>query len=72
MRKREWLLAGLLIVLGIHCFVMPGFILTGTINVHAYAAQIVHICLWIGAPIILTGLIYMFWKKRKDNKGEQL
>lgn len=70
MKKREWIPAVLLIVLGIHCFVMPGFILTGSLNVHSYFAQVLHVCFWIGIPIFLTGVIYLIWKKRKRSKGE--
>lgn len=67
MKKIEYLIALALIFLGIACLTMSGTYMLDQ-NITVYAMTILKICLWIGIPIVIIGVLYLVFVKRK--KGE--
>jgi membrane protein DedA with SNARE-associated domain len=68
MNKIEYLIALALVVIGIACLTMSGTYLLDQ-NITVYAMTFLKICLWIGIPIIIIGLVYFILVKRK--RGEK-
>jgi hypothetical protein len=68
MRKIEYLIALILVVLGLACLTMSGSYLLEQ-NIAVYAMTFLKICLWIGIPIVIIGFVYFFIIKR--TKGEK-
>jgi hypothetical protein len=69
MRKVEYLVALVLIVLGLVCLTMSGTYLLEQ-NLAVYALTFVKVCIWIGIPIAIIGLVYFFIIKRKGAKKQ--
>lgn len=65
MRRIEVFLAVLLVVIGILCLTMSGTLMLET-GLTVFLTTFVQVCLWMGIPLILTGIIYWrFTKKRR-------
>lgn len=64
MKRIEIILAGLLIVVGIVCLTMSGTLMLET-ELAVYLTTLVQICLWMGIPLILTGLLYWRYTRKR-------
>lgn len=68
MKWFEWLIAVLLIVMGLLCLT-----LSGMPHLHAdfmgFVSTMIQLCFWMGIPVILLGLIYVavliVWRKHR-------
>lgn len=63
----DTVLASLLILTGLVCLVMSGTFFSG-INAEQYSRTFLQICLWMGILILISGLVYFIFIKRK--KGD--
>ncbi|UOQ94013.1 hypothetical protein MUO14_03320 [Halobacillus shinanisalinarum] len=67
MKKIEWLIAALLILIGLICLTVSSTVMWGTESIETYLKTFIQLCLWMGIPILIIGIIYiLFLKKRKD------
>lgn len=65
MKKTDWLIAGLLIVMGLGCLTVSATTMWGTESIKTYLKTLIHLCLWMGLPISVIG-IFLLLKRRKD------
>ncbi len=67
MKKIEWLIVALLIAMGLMCLTVSGTTMWGTESIESYLKTFLQLCLWMGLPILITGIIYfIILKNRKD------
>lgn len=69
MKKIEYVVALTLVVLGLACLTMSGSYLLEQ-NIIVYAMTFIKICLWIGIPIVIIGLVYLIIIKRRKREGK--
>lgn len=67
MKKSDWLIAGAFIFMGLSCFVMSLTLIDHSESVHAFLMGAVDICLWVGLPLTIIGLLYL-WRRRRNGK----
>ncbi|RSL33305.1 hypothetical protein D7Z54_11845 [Salibacterium salarium] len=72
MRKVEWIIASIFIVLGLHCLVMAGTLLPGAAEDSTYFSLLLRVCFWMGIPIFGGFAIYMIIMTIKKRKGKVL
>ncbi len=65
MKKTEMILAILLILVGIGCLTMSGTMLFQE-NLSLYFQTFIQVCLWIGVPILIAGILYFIFLKKGD------
>lgn len=58
MKRVEWVIASIFIVIGLHCLVTAGTLLPGAVGGSAYFSLLLRICFWMGIPI-LGGLSFI-------------
>ncbi len=64
MRRIEAFFAVLLVVIGILCLTMSGTLLLET-GLTVFLTTFVQVCLWMGIPLILTGIIYWRYTRKR-------
>ncbi|MFC4324246.1 hypothetical protein [Litchfieldia salsa] len=64
MRKIEILLSVVLIAVGIGCLTMSGSMLFQE-DLSFYFETFIKICLWMGLPILIAGVIYLLMKRKR-------
>lgn len=64
MKKIEVILTSLLIAAGIVCLTMSGTLMLET-GLTGYLTTFVQICLWMGIPLVLTGLLYWRYTRKR-------
>lgn len=64
MRRIEVFIAVLLVVIGILCLTMSGTLMLET-GLTVFLTTFVQVCLWMGIPLILTGIIYWRYTKKR-------
>lgn len=74
MKRVEWVIASIFIVLGLHCLVTACTLLPGTAegSSSAYFSFLLQICFWMGIPIFGGIIIYMVIMIIKKQKGKVL
>ncbi|WP_158736704.1 hypothetical protein [Alteribacillus sp. YIM 98480] len=72
MKRVEWVIASIFIALGLHCLVMAGTLLPGTVGDPAYFSLLLRVCFWMGIPILGGFVIYMIIMSIKKRKGKVL
>ncbi|MFA7746158.1 hypothetical protein [Salinicoccus roseus] len=68
MKKIEWLIVVLLIAIGIMCLTASGTMMWGTGSIESYLKTFLEICLWMGLPILIIGIVYFVILKKRKNK----
>lgn len=69
MKKTEWLLAGLLIIMGLVCLTASASTMGGAVSTGGFLKNFLQLCLWMGLPVLVIGVIYLVvLKKKKTNK----
>lgn len=63
----EKILAIFLIITGLACLAMSGTFLSG-FNIERYIETLIQLCIWMGIPVVFSGIIYFILIKRK--KGD--
>ncbi|MFZ3576699.1 hypothetical protein [Virgibacillus sp. DJP39] len=64
MKKIEWLIAGLLIIVGLTCLTVSGTTMWEPESVQSYLKTLIQLCLWMGLPVVIIGIIYVVVLKR--------
>lgn len=64
MRRIEVFLAVLLVVIGILCLTMSGTLMLET-GLMVFLTTFVQVCLWMGIPLVLTGIIYWRYTRKR-------
>lgn len=59
MKKIEWLLAVLLIVIGLACLTVPSVTVWGDGTIKTYVTTLMQICFWTGLPGLIIGVLYV-------------
>lgn len=67
MKRFEIIFSSLLIIIGLVCLTMSGTMMLGT-GIAGYLSTFIQICLWMGIPLVLTGLLYWRYKKKEVRK----
>ena len=65
MKKIEWLLALLLILIGLSCLTVSGTMMMGSESIDSYIHTFMQLCLWMGIPVVIIGIAYIVIKKKK-------
>ncbi|TRM12140.1 hypothetical protein FH966_10835 [Lentibacillus cibarius] len=66
MKNIEWLLAILLIIIGLTCLTVSGTTMLDAESVGTYLTTFIHLCMWMGLPVVIIGIIYMIILKKRD------
>lgn len=64
MKRMEVVLSICLIAAGLICLTMSGSLMFEQ-EIAVYFKTFVQICLWMGIPIILVGVFYLFYRKKR-------
>lgn len=67
MKKIEYIIALALIIVGLGCLTMSGSYMLEQ-NIMAYAMTFIKICLWMGIPIAIVGIVYYFILRGRGEK----
>ncbi|RSL29826.1 hypothetical protein D7Z54_29190 [Salibacterium salarium] len=70
MKRVEWVIASIFIVMGLHCLVTAGTLLSGAVESSSYFSLLLRICFWMGAPILGGFMIYIITMIIKKQKGK--
>lgn len=70
MKKADWIIASSLMLFGLSCLLMSIVMVDHSASVHFYMLSVFHYCLWIGLPLMITGILYLWLKNRKRKKGK--
>ncbi|MEW9668058.1 hypothetical protein [Ammoniphilus sp. 3BR4] len=65
MRHLEWLIAGILIILGLLCLSMAPTAMMGS-SMGAFFHSLISVCLWTAIPLLLFGGFYLFYIRKKN------
>ncbi|MFT8321135.1 MAG: hypothetical protein ABF649_09530 [Bacillus sp. (in: firmicutes)] len=65
MKRLDWLIVLVLIVIGLNCLTMSATWMMDTSSIHSYFTNLLQICLWIGIPFLIGGVIYYVMKKKR-------
>lgn len=68
MKKTEWMIAFSLVVIGLSCLTMSATVMFNPNSIRAYLNTLLNICLWIGTPIIIVGVIYLILQRKGNRK----
>lgn len=68
MKWTEWMLALGLVIIGLSCLTVSGTWMLNPDSIRPYLNTFLQICLWIGIPVIIGIIIYLFLKGRKGTK----
>ncbi|MRH44468.1 hypothetical protein GH741_17630 [Aquibacillus halophilus] len=68
MNKIEWLLASLLIIIGLSCLTVSATTMLGTESMGSYLKTFIELCFWLGLPIVIMVFAYIVFIKRRKNK----
>lgn len=67
MNRSDWLLSIAFILVGLACFAMSTIYVSHPNALYVYISKAINLCIWIGVPLMIVGLVYLFIKK-KSNK----
>jgi hypothetical protein len=66
MKKIEWLMAIVLVIAGLTCLTISGTAMLGPETIDSYLITLLHLCLWMGIPVLVVGILYfIIWGKKK-------
>lgn len=71
MKKTEWFIVTLLIVMGLLCLTVSATTVWDTATLQSYVTTFFRLCLWMGLPILLTGIAYFIIIKRRKNRSNK-
>ena len=67
MKRYEYAIAGLLVLVGLACLATSGSYLMG-FSLDAYVKNFLLLCVWLGIPIVIFGILYRIVIKVKKEK----
>lgn len=62
MRRVDWLIVAILIVIGLSCLTMSATWMTDHDSMSVYLHNFLRICLWSGVPALIAAVIFIFMK----------
>ncbi len=65
MKRLEWLIVITLVVIGLSCLTMSATSMMNPESIRDYLSNLLKICLWIGIPVLIAGIVYMIFKRKK-------
>ncbi|ASK61317.1 hypothetical protein CFK37_03545 [Virgibacillus phasianinus] len=65
MKKVEWLIVAVLIIVGLIFLTVSGTTVWEIETIQSYVKTFIQLCLWMGSPVIIVGIIYIIIQKRK-------
>lgn len=68
MKLFDWLVAIALILMGVGCLTMSASWMMGSESILRYINNFFSVCMWIGIPLIVTAIVYLFIKARNGSK----
>lgn len=68
MKKIEWLIAAVFVIMGLTCFTVSATTMWGEESIGSYLNTFVHVCLWMGLPVLIVGIIYIIFLKKRNEK----
>ncbi|TFB14110.1 hypothetical protein E3U55_14435 [Filobacillus milosensis] len=68
MKKTEWIIFALLILMGLCCLTVSGTAMWGPGSIQAYFKTFLHLCMWMGLPIIFLGIVYLVIVMKRQGK----
>lgn len=71
MSKMEWLIVGLLISMGLICLTASASTMGGNGSMEGLLKTFLQICLWMGLPVLVIGIIYVVARINKKKKSGQ-
>lgn len=69
MKKIEWLIFSFLIIVGLMCLTVSGTAMWGSESIDSYLKTFLQLCLWMGLPILILGIIYLLIVKKRSDKS---
>ncbi len=68
MKRIDWFMAILLVISGLTCLTISGTAKFGPDSIDSYLITLLHLCLWMGVPVLVAGIVYLIIirKKRKE------
>ncbi|WP_240375644.1 hypothetical protein [Bacillus piscicola] len=70
MKRTEWIMASIFIMLGLHCLVTACTLLPGAAGGSGYFSFLLQICFWTGIPLLGGFVIYMTISIINKQKGK--
>lgn len=64
MKRIEWLIVSIMLVMGLLCLTMSATLINPS-SMQAYFDNFFQICIWIAIPVIAAALLYMFIRSKK-------
>ncbi|MDQ0339071.1 hypothetical protein J2S00_001857 [Caldalkalibacillus uzonensis] len=68
MRGLEWIIAVVLVFIGLHCLTVSAVWMFNPESIRQYFITLFRICLWTGIPVIIAVIICLFIKKYNTSK----
>lgn len=65
MKLTDWIIAISLVIIGLSCLTMSATSMMNTLSFVAYFNNFVRICLFIGIPLTIVGIVFLILKARK-------
>lgn len=69
MKRIEWVVVFLLIIIGVSCLTMSATAMN-PVSTPMYLGNFMRICMWIGMPAMIAALSYLLFKWVKGNKDD--
>lgn len=67
MTRIEYVIAGLLVIMGLACLTTSGSYLMGG-SIGAYIKTFFQLCIWLGIPIVVFSAIYFVIRVKNSDK----
>ncbi|WP_336788507.1 hypothetical protein [Paenibacillus sp. MMO-177] len=68
MKRLDWFIAISLVAIGLSCLTMSATSIMRPDSFHVYLSMLMGICLWTGIPILIAGIVYMIFKRKRGRK----
>jgi hypothetical protein len=65
MKRIEWLIVLLLIIIGLSCLTMSATSMMNPDSIRDYLTTLLKICLWTAIPAVAGGILYLVIKRKK-------
>ncbi|KRF18631.1 hypothetical protein [Paenibacillus sp. Soil787] len=68
MKLLDWLIALVLILMGVGCLTMSASWMMEQGSLLHYLNNFFSVCMWIGIPLIITAIVYLIIKSKKGER----
>jgi hypothetical protein len=67
MKRLDWFIVSLFILIGLTCLTMSATSMMDINTARSYFNNMLQMCLWIGIPTVIAGMIYYVVKRKEGN-----